>query len=200
MKNVLYFFIGAGFSAFLCFFDSFVCNGSPDPDVIIEKDTIKYTVYEDSLVYVAKIDGKPDKIPDTLIIYRDTLFLTDTVFVYNDYFNKYVYADTLRNDTNAFIFIRDTIYRNKLYNRFADIRIINTNKTEIIPGNDRFVSLGAFYVYNPNVSSIGIKTSLENDKNEFSFGIGTDKIYLFEYSRKFHLKPLNFKSWKKREK
>lgn len=200
MKNVLYFFIGAGLAAFLCLIDNFVCNPPEDPSVIIEKDTIKYTVYEDSLVYVAKIDGKPDIIPDTLIVYRDTLFLTDTVFVYNDYFNKHVYSDTLKNDSNAFIYIRDTVYRNRLLNRFTDIRIINTNKTEIIPRNDHFVTLGGFLITSPNITSVGLRTGLQNDKNEFNLGIGTNKTYIFDYSRKFNLKPLNFNPWKKREK
>lgn len=179
-----------------------LCNPLEDTivptSIKIERDTVRDTVYRDSFQYVDRIDGKPEIIPETLIIYRDTFFLKDTVFVYDDYFNKYVYSDTLKNDSDALVFIRDTIYMNKLYNRFSDVQIFNTTITKIIPGNDVFLTLGGFYITNPSLNSFGLKTGLESAKNEINFGIGTDKTFLFEYERKFNLKPLNFRQWLKK--
>jgi hypothetical protein len=191
--------IGVLIAVVVCFGSDFFCNPpDPIPEIIIEIDTVRDTIYRDSIQYVDAVDGKPDIIPDTVIVYRDTLLLTDTVFVYDDYFVKYVYADTLKNDSSAFIFVRDTIYRNRLFNRYADIEVYNTHTTQIIPKNDRFVTLGAFFVSNPNVNSFGLKTGLENAKNDFEVGIGTNKTYLFTYGRKFELKPLKLKPWLKR--
>ena len=178
----------------------FICNPVPDPEII--KETIRTTKYKENPKPIAEIPSKPEKIPDTLLIYKDTLyiyadtlFLTDTVFVYDDYFVKRVYEDTLHNDSNAFVFVRDSVYRNRLLNRFSDVQIFKESR--IIPGNPLFLSLGAFYVTNPLFNSAGLKAGFENDKNEFNAGFGTGKTFLFEYERKFNIKPLKLKPWYK---
>ena len=87
------------------------------PKIVIKKDTI---IHHDTS-YVPKIIHIYHTIHfiDTIIIPQKT----DTAAILADYFRKRFYADTLANDTNAYVAIYDTVQFNRITNRRRTIRI-----------------------------------------------------------------------------
>lgn len=77
---------------------------------------------------------------DTLWLAADTVKITDTVFVYNDYFKMYSYNDTIKDDSSMTI-VRDLkITQNKLYQEKYYTK--NNRKTELIMTKDNSLGIG----------------------------------------------------------
>ena len=97
----------------------------------------------------AKIDGKKyeiiKEVHDTLRIPKimqgrtlpaitntihDTIPVNvDTSAILADYYTKYVYSDSIRIDTNGYVFISDTVQRNKILGRYFMSHIIEKTIT-----------------------------------------------------------------------
>ena len=109
---------------------------SPNNDTITTIDTVYHTVTKEVATYIPKYTTKIKYI-------HDVTSTIDTVFVVNDYNSKYVYNDSLKNDTLS-LYINDIIFKNKLLYRnikyiikFPTVTINNTvikNKNEFYTG------------------------------------------------------------------
>lgn len=158
--------------------------------IVRQTDTIKTTVFRDNLKYRDVIKHIPGEIVRDTVFLFDTLKLTDTVFVYNDYLTKYYYADTLQNDNYAKIIVKDTIYLNKIYKRNADIEIFRQQPKKRIG-----IFVGGYSLINNN-AVIGINAGIIKGRNIISVGYASDKSILINYSYEF---KLNTKKWNRKK-
>jgi hypothetical protein len=151
------------------------CNTKPETKYITKIDTIP----GDSVPYEVRI-------PKPYAVYRDTgrahlLFqkvdTQDIINSYIDYYAKYVYQDTLKNDTSALVVVKDTTFMNKLQGRsliFQNRRVkyINTNvQPVLVPGFRGFIGLQL----TGNLTSISAAPTLVFlTKSENMYSLGFD--------------------------
>ena len=151
------------------------------PKIVIKKDTI---IHHDTS-YVPKIIHIYHTIHfiDTIIIPQKT----DTAAILADYFRKRFYADTLANDTNAYVAIYDTVQFNRITNRRRTIRIYPHTKIITIhqpPTWHLYAGAGI----GGNANTFGFAPSLMfQDKKSRIFGINYDllqkEIFISAYFR-----------------
>lgn len=106
------------------------CKQPPEP--VTTHDTI--TIPGDPFPVMVEV-GKPDPV-----FVDQPYFLPgniDTLAVIMDYYSKVYYADTIKDDSSAFIAIFDTVYHNRITNRsfaFQNRRATQIiNNTTILP-------------------------------------------------------------------
>lgn len=161
------------------------CAKAPEPEIII--DTIEKVVYRDNPVPNGAGVAIPDE-KEPIIIYEidtvykdrlivDTIYRTDTVRVYRDYFTKYFYADTILNDSTAFFAVYDTIYQNKLDHRRADTRVYSV--TKILPDQKGHIYVGTGV---DNLTNIYLYGTYTKKRHLISIGANSQKQILIEYS------------------
>lgn len=111
----------------MCSSDPFNSNGGSDNVVKIngKKYTIVKRVVDTAYVPVYQTLHKPgDTIYVEVPIYIGVPADVDTAEILKDYFAKYVYKDTLRlKDSLGYIAIRDTIFKNRILDRFYDAKV-----------------------------------------------------------------------------
>jgi len=155
-------------------------------ETIIEKEPIieRYDsiIYETDTVY--KIEPH--------IVYKDTgsfhieYLDVDTNKIIEDYLSIYrVYNDTIINDTNAFVYVIDTINRNRLFSRNvykkfkANVIVIKKEKIVYQQKKLRFLFGGGVY---GNMDAFGFKAGVSLlSKNNNIYQLEYDPInrYLF---------------------
>jgi len=124
MKTIPYIFI----IALICYIVFLRECTSPQP--IIET---KIVTQHDS-IYVPIIDTFNTLQIDTVwldsLIYNTIIHeQIDTIYILRDYFTKYYYTDTIRNDSQALIVINDTLYRNRIKSRYSQIKLFAEKPT-----------------------------------------------------------------------
>lgn len=107
------------------------CKGrKPDTQVEYKTDTIVQTIHDttriESPVYIPKWYEKKVYVDKPILVYQPV----DTAAILADYFDIYFYADTLMNDTSAFIAVYDEITQNKIGAR--QWTFINRRPTQLI--------------------------------------------------------------------
>ena len=96
----------------------------------------KYEVIKevhDTIRVTKIIQGKT--LPTIINTIHDTIpQKVDTSAILSDYFAKNIFADTIRLDTNGFVFISDTVQKNKIIGRYFMSHIIErqVNNTMIV--------------------------------------------------------------------
>jgi hypothetical protein len=165
-----------------------ITQGSGDSKTvtIIKRDTSKIIKIIEKPVPVSKIVPGINSIPDTFYLpYPDTIHVPvlDTAKVrklLQEYLTRNVYNRVLMNDTNAYIELSDTIYRNELLKGF--LTYINRRPTQIITSTTTgSVSKFKFYVggtLGGNISGLstaGIKL-LITTRNYKAYDIGTNLL------------------------
>ena len=124
------------------------CRGDskPETDTVYKYETDTIMQYDTTIIekinYIPKWHEK--------IVYVPTLTPVDTVAIIEDYFTAYLYADTIMNDTSAFMAVYDSIYMNqitsrtyKFINRRPTAQII-TNTTTIKEQPKWNIGIGGF--------------------------------------------------------
>jgi hypothetical protein len=142
--------------------------------------------------YKPKITGQPNKVdiakePEYIIkyIYKDTLILHDTIYkfdtvkIYNDYYTKYFYSDTILNDSNGFVLIKDTIYQNSIYSRTSDVKIHNIIKTITYPKPSFYIGGGV--LLKQDHKAIQLNLNHTRRKSLYSVGITSDGQIILNY-------------------
>ena len=152
------------------------CNSPIKPDTIIIHDTINYsdTIYKPKPYEVIKYQYKNIhhyKI-DTVIDFA----LVDTMAILSDYFAKYVYKDTILNDTNGFITIYDTITKNRILSRSVHKKFYPTTYTVTTPIKHRtkvYIGFGA----NGWLDKFGVSINMALlTKQDHLYSIGYDPL------------------------
>ena len=135
----------------------FTCDHTPEQTIITHTDTLPGDPYP----VVTYID-RP--VPYEVLVPGDSFWKdVDTSVIlqkckemYQDYYSKNIYLDTLKDDTSALIVLLDTVYQNKLQKRsmaFQNRRstLITTTTTIIgeIPVNKFYIGAGIDGEINP---------------------------------------------------
>ena len=146
---------------------------------------VEYKVLSGDTIFSEIVIEKP--IPYDTIIYKydtvqlagDTVFLKDTVFVYNDYFKMFSYKlDTITSEVN--VSCETFITQNRLYKQSFNIK--NNRETSFIVENKNTFGVGI------TVGRNILAPSLSYQINQHEFGIGVDiysKSPLIKYEYKF---------------
>jgi len=146
------------------------CPECPDPDTIevVRYDTVRYEV----------VHYQPQ------IVYKDHFVevnkMVDTAAILADFFTHNYYADTLVNDSLAFVLIEDTVTQNQIAHRRKTIRIFPATvyKTTTVtkqadPRRKLFVGLGV----GRSVESFGLAPSLLYiSKKETAYSLSFDVL------------------------
>lgn len=129
------------------------------------------TVYKDTIIYKDNYIPSPPKIVKEVVeIPADV----DTLAILTDYYQKYVYNDTITNidGEGSMAFIKDTVTQNKIVSREAKFNIKNKTITETITVKEPertkvFVGGGLEFGTNNfglNGASAGFLVKPKNDK------------------------------------
>jgi hypothetical protein len=187
----------------------FGCGNTKCPEVKVEPTIIKVKDSGNTKPSPVKIEViEPGRIPEMaaskpIVIYKnthswDTLWmetLVDTTAILQDYFAKYMYADTFRTKYGNVV-VLDTVTRNKIEGRkyLVDFTIPSEIKyvtQEAKQKNQIYFSMGG--LYNMNALSVGGGLLLKT-KRDRMFGVnaylGTDGMltYNFQTMLKISLK------------
>ena len=159
------------------------CDGGKCPEPItITKTTVKTdtvvtykTIEKSTKVYIPKYTTK--------IISKTLPISIDTIAILNDYYSKYVYQDTIKNDSVK-IYILDTISKNKIQNRkvkyiitHPTITVTNTitNNIEVKQKTQLYFGFG-IGANKTNITNFGPEMLLKTKKDKiFGIGVGIDQ-------------------------
>jgi hypothetical protein len=141
---------------------------SPNNDTITTIDTVYHTVIKEVATYIPKYTTKIKYI-------HDVTSTIDTVFVVNDYNSKYVYNDSLKNDTLS-LYINDIIFKNKLLSRNIKYTIkfptVTINNTVIKNKNEFYTGVG-LVGSNTGINYFGPEFLLRTKKKSvYGLGVG----------------------------
>lgn len=120
---------------------------------------------------------------DTLWLSQDTIKLTDTVFVYNDYFKMYSYKDTIKNDSSMTIVRNLQITQNKLYKEQYFTK--NNRKTELIMTKDN--SFGVGIIVGAQLTAPIVSYEFKNHQIGAGYNFSNSGV-VFMYQYKFDFK------------
>ena len=151
------------------------CSGGskvtvPNNDTITTIDTVYHTVTKEVATYIPKYTTKIKYI-------HDVTSTIDTVFVVNDYNSKYVYNDSLKNDTLS-LYINDIIFKNKLLSRNIKYTIkfptVTINNTIIKNKNEFYTGVG-LVGSNTGINYFGPEFLLRTKKKSvYGLGVGVN--------------------------
>ena len=142
----------------------------PKNDTITTIDTVYHTVTKEVATYIPKYTTKIKYI-------HDVTSTIDTVFVVNDYSSKYVYNDSLKNDTLS-LYINDIIFKNKLLSRNIKYTIkfptVTINNTVIKNKNEFYTGVG-LVGSNTGINYFGPEFLLRTKKKSvYGLGVGVN--------------------------
>ncbi len=147
------------------------------PNKVTEIKTVTEvdTVYQDSLVYKKLPAPDPDTVvvvdKDTIEMPPDTVIFERYASLFQKFHSQYIYKDTLKNDTSAFIAVRDIVSKNKITHRELYYRnkapTMIHNETTIY--NQRKLFIGAQFGMQTIQPTIAYK-----DLNDIVYSLGYD--------------------------
>lgn len=147
--------------------------GSGD-EITTEKVVTKVEVRYDTLevekkVFVPKIKTvvRTNTITDTVVLKSRI----DTLAILKDYYNKYVYQDTLKLDSLGYVVIMDTISQNKIFSRRFDSQILIPTTTIT---NDIYLNQSKFF---GGVSIGGNKSQINFLSGDLLYKSKKDNVY-----------------------
>ena len=155
----------------------FLRECTPKPDPVYITDTITYT----DTAYIPQIDTL--KLTDT--VYLDSIIRQiiikeklDTIIIFREHFTLNTYKDTILNDSNGFIVISDTLYRNKIKSRLTSIKLY--------PQRIKPTLLTKYYIgggINGGANRLGLNVSV---------AMVTKKDYLYQFQYDLLNKEISF--------
>lgn len=147
--------------------------GSGD-EITTEKVVTKVEVRYDTLevekkVFVPKIKTvvRTNTITDTVVLKSRI----DTLAILKDYYNKYVYQDTLKLDSLGYVVIMDTSSQNKIFSRRFDSQILIPTTTIT---NDIYLNQSKFF---GGVSIGGNKSQINFLSGDLLYKSKKDNVY-----------------------
>lgn len=146
----------------------------------ITKTTIKYI--GDTSTHTTAV-----KPPKPVYIYQTDSFPlhVDTLAILKDYYARYYYVDTIRNDTSALIVIEDIVSKNSILSRqlrFANRRVSKEiTRTETItktvqPDNKQAFELYAGLTLSGNLHQFGAAPYLQLNWSRYSYLVSYDPV------------------------
>jgi hypothetical protein len=159
-------------------------NNQGDTKVITKIDTL---IKHDTIRKYKKGDAIPFVVLDT--IYQIDQ-VHDTTYIVNDYNKVKVYTDTLRINTDNYVYIQDTISENKIFGRgynahFTEKTIVVTNDIYHKPKNELFIGLIGDLRRFDNKIGAGVGLNYKKQKETYTFNLTTNNISLGFYKKLF---------------
>jgi hypothetical protein len=159
-------------------------NNEGDTKVITKIDTL---IKHDTIRKYKKGDAIPFVVLDT--IYQIDQ-VHDTTYIVNDYNKVKVYTDTLRINTDNYVYIQDTISQNKIFGRgynahFTEKTIVVTNDIYHKPKNELFIGLIGDLRRFDNKIGAGVGLNYKKQKETYTFNFTTNNISLGFYKKLF---------------
>jgi hypothetical protein len=159
-------------------------NNQGDTKVITKIDTL---IKHDTIRKYKKGDAIPFVVLDT--IYQIDQ-VHDTTYIVNDYNKVKVYTDTLRINTDNYVYIQDTISQNKIFGRgynahFTEKTIVVTNDIYHKPKNELFIGLIGDLRRFDNKIGAGVGLNYKKQKETYTFNLTTNNISLGFYKKLF---------------
>lgn len=145
---------------FIIFLQSQCRERCPQQQIIHTTDTV--TLYDTTVI--VKINYVPKWKDHIIYVSNDEPLPLDIQDIIADYLSKYVYIDTLINDTSAFMVITDTINRNNILSRSWEFK--NRRPTQFITNTTTTI------IQKPKKWNIGIGGFVGGNKSRFDAGIG----------------------------
>lgn len=160
----------------------------PQSETITETETIWVPIIKHDTLFSPRYDTiisyHYDTIikHDTIIKFNNIIKEIDTLSILRDYFSKIVYTDTLSFDSLGYVFITDTIYKNRILTRkiTKNINLPTTYKTTTITLNPREFYMGVgigtnqasgeLLLRNKNKQIYGLGLGVDNNLNPFIVG------------------------------
>ena len=157
-----------------------------DDHIITRVDTL----IKDTTIYKYK-KGK-----DIPFVVLDTLFLVyslkihDTTYIVKDYREVKQYTDTLRIDTDNFVYVNDTISQNRILGRgygghFIQKTITIKNDIYHKPKNELFLGLIGDYNRLDQRLGVGVGVIYKKQKEGYTFNYTTNHISVGLYKKLF---------------
>jgi hypothetical protein len=159
-------------------------NNQGDTKVITKIDTL---IKHDTIRKYKKGDAIPFVVLDT--IYQIDQ-VHDTTYIVNDYNKVKVYTDTLRINTDNYVYIQDTISENKIFGRgynahFTEKTIVVTNDIYHKPKNELFIGLIGDLRRFDNKIGVGVGLNYKKQKEAYTLNFTTNNISLGFYKKLF---------------
>lgn len=181
-KNILIVLLILVLGFFLLSDDSSVKEGT----IITRTDTL----LKDTTIYKYK-KGKdiPFVVLDTLFLI-DSIKIHDTAYIVKDYNEIRQYTDTLRINTDNYVYVNDTISQNKILGRgygghFVQKIITVTNDIYHKPKNELYLGLiGDFRRFDEKLG-VGVGIIYKKQKEGYTFSYTTNNISVGLYKKLF---------------
>jgi hypothetical protein len=159
-------------------------NKGGDTKIITKIDTL---IKHDTIRKYKKGDAIPFVVLDT--IYQIDQ-VHDTTYIVNDYNKVKVYTDTLRINTDNYVYIQDTISQNKIFGRgynahFTEKTIVVTNDIYHKPKNELFIGLIGDLRRFDNKIGAGVGLNYKKQKEAYTLNFTTNNISLGFYKKLF---------------
>jgi hypothetical protein len=159
----------------------------------VKEDTIITkidTLIRDTTIYKYK-KGKdiPFVVLDTLILI-DSLKIHDTAYIVKDYNEVKQYSDTLRINTDTYVYVHDTISQNKILGRgygghFLEKTITITNNIYHKPKNELYLGLIGDYRRFDERLGVGVGVIYKKQKEGYTFNYTTNQISVGLFKKLF---------------
>jgi len=157
-----------------------------DDHIITRVDTL----IKDTTIYKYK-KGKdiPFVVLDTLFLV-DSIKIHDTAYIVKDYKEVKQYTDTLRIDTDNFVYVNDTISQNRILGRgygghFIQKTITIKNDIYHKPKNELFLGLIGDYTRLDGKLGVGVGVIYKKQKEGYTFNYTTNQISVGLFKKLF---------------
>jgi hypothetical protein len=157
-----------------------------DDHIITRTDTL----IKDTTIYKYK-KGKdiPFVVLDTLVLV-DSIKIHDTAYIVKDYREVKQYTDTLRIDTDNFVYVNDTISQNRILGRgygghFIQKTITIKNDIYHKPKNELFLGLIGDYTRLDGKLGVGVGVIYKKQKESYTFNYTTNQISVGLFKKLF---------------
>jgi hypothetical protein len=154
--------------------------------IITRVDTL---IKDTTIIKYKKGKDIPFVVLDTLVLV-DSIKIHDTAYIVKDYNEVKQYSDTLRINTDAYVYIHDTISQNKILGRgygghFVEKTITITNNVYHKPKNELFLGLIGDYRRFDQKLGVGVGVIYKKQKEGYTFNYTTNNISVGLYKKLF---------------
>jgi hypothetical protein len=154
------------------------CSVKKAPVATVKHDTI--TVPGDSVPYQVKVE-KPYPVYTDTGSWHNVPGKVDTMALLHDYLTKKGYYRTLKDDTSAFIAVRDSVFKNSLL--AGTLEFQNRRKTQIIynttilPAADKKSKIYIGTGFGGNLQTVAVSGKITLiTRNDAMYGFGVEYI------------------------
>jgi hypothetical protein len=154
--------------------------------VITRVDTL---IRDTTIIKYKKGKDIPFVVLDTLVLV-DSIRIHDTAYIVKDYNEVKQYSDTLRINTDNYVYVHDTISQNKILGRgygghFLEKTITITNNIYHKPKNELYLGLIGDYRRFDQKLGVGVGVIYKKQREGYTFNYTTNNISVGLYKKLF---------------